>query len=253
MRKYFLALGLLALAAPAVLAAVDETEHVTRTIQMAPGGTLRLKSFSGRVNITTSDQSAVTIDAVRRGTRDRLDHVKLDIHTEGANVVSVDANHTERAWSWFTFTGRNDVVDTDFDIKVPRRTNLTVSVFSAPVTVDGVEGSHTVHSFSSRLSLSDVAGPIRAHTFSGAVVIRAKSWDPDQAITVDTFSGNVELHVPETARATVSFNSFSGRLNSEMPLTLHTASRRNVKAELGGGGNGTLRFKTFSGSVRIDR
>ena len=253
MRKYLLALGLLALAAPAVLAAFDETEHVTRTIQMAPGGTLRLKSFSGRVTITTSDRPEVTIDALRHGTRDRLDRVKLDIHTEGSNVVAVDANHRDRSWSWFEFTGRNNVVETDFDITVPRRTNLNVSVFSAPVTVDGVEGSHTLHSFSSRLSLSDVAGPIRAHSFSGSVVIRAKSWDSNQTIDVDTFSGNVELHVPETARATVSFNSFSGRLNSGMPLTLQTASRRNVKAELGGGGNGTLRFKTFSGSVRIDR
>jgi putative adhesin len=253
MRKYLLAFGLLALAAPAVLAAFDETEHVTRTIQMAPGGTLRLKSFSGRVTITTSDRPEVTIDAVRRGTRDRLDHIKLDIHTEGSNLVAVDANHYDRAWSWFSFTGRNHVVETDFDIKVPRRTNLNVSVFSAPVTVDGVEGSHKVHSFSSRLSLSDVAGPIRAHSFSGSVVIRAKSWDSNQTIDVDTFSGNVELHVPESARATVSFNSFSGRLNSGMPLTLQSSSRRNVKAELGGGGNGTLRFKTFSGSVRIDR
>jgi len=253
MRKYFLALGLLALAAPAVLAAFDETEHVTRTIQMAPGGTLRLKSFSGRVTITTSDRPEVTIDALRHGTRDRLDRVKLDIHTEGSNVVAVDANHRDRSWSWFEFTGRNNVVETDFDITVPRRTNLNVSVFSAPVTVDGVEGSHTLHSFSSRLSLSDVAGPIRAHSFSGSVVIRAKSWDSNQTIDVDTFSGNVELHVPETARATVSFNSFSGRLNSGMPLTLQSSSRRNVKAELGGGGNGMLRFKTFSGSVRIDR
>ena len=253
MRKYLLAFGLLALAAPAVLAAFDETEHVTRTIQMAPGGTLRLKSFSGRVNITTSDRPEVTIAAVRHGTRDRLDRVKLDIHTEGSNVVAVDANHRDRSWSWFEFTGRNNVVETDFDITVPRRTNLNVSVFSAPVTVDGVEGSHTLHSFSSRLSLSDVAGPIRAHSFSGSVVIRAKSWDSNQTIDVDTFSGNVELHVPETARATVSFNSFSGRLNSGMPLTLQSSSRRNVKAELGGGGNGMLRFKTFSGSVRIDR
>jgi hypothetical protein len=253
MRKHLLALGLLALAAPAVLAAFDETEHVTRTIQMAPGGTLRLKSFSGGVTITTSDRPEVTIDAVRRGTRDRLDHIKLDIHTEGSNLVAVDANHYDRAWSWFSFTGRNNIVETDFDIKVPRRTNLNVSVFSAPVTVDGVEGSHKVHSFSSRLSLSDVAGPIRVHSFSGSVVIRAKSWDSNQTIDVDTFSGNVELHVPESARATVSFHSFSGRLNSEMPLTLQSSSRRNVKAELGGGGNGALRFKTFSGSVRIDR
>jgi Putative adhesin len=251
MRKYLLAVAVCALAGPAVLATFDETEHVNRAIRMAPGGTLRLKSFSGRVTITASDRPEVAIDAVRRGTRARLDHVKLDIHTDGSNVVVVNAN--QRDWSWFEFTGRSNVVDTDFDIKVPRRTNLDVSVFSAPVTVDGVEGSHKVNSFSSRLSLSDVAGPIRVHSFSGSIMIREKSWEANQTIDVDTFSGNVELHVPDSARGTVSFHSFSGRLNSEMPLTLQSSSRRNVKAELGGGGNGTLRIKTFSGSLKIDR
>jgi hypothetical protein len=39
-----------------------------------------------------------------------------------------------------------------------------------------------------------------------------------------------------------------------MPLTLHSGrGRRSLTAELGGGGDGTLRFKTFSGNVRIDR
>ena len=251
MRKYAIALAVLALATPAVNAAVDETEHITQTIRMDPGGTLRLKSFSGRVTITASDRPEVVVDAVRRATRDRLDRIKLDIHTSGSNVVVVDANRRER--SWFDFTGRSNVVETDFDIKVPRRTNLNLSVFSAPVSVDGVEGSHNIHGFSSRLSLNDVAGSIKAHTFSGSVLIRAKSWEPNQTIDVDTFSGNVELHVPESARASLSFNSFSGHLNSEMPLTFHSSSRRSLNAELGGGDGGTLRFKTFSGSVRIDR
>jgi DUF4097 and DUF4098 domain-containing protein YvlB len=251
MRKYVLALGVLALTTPAVNAAFDETEHINQTIRMDPGGTLRLKSFSGRVTITASDRSEVVVDAVRRATRNRLDRIKLDIHTDGSRVVVVDANRRDR--SWFEFSGRSNVVETDFDIKVPRRTNLDLSVFSAPVSVEGVEGSHKVHSFSSRLSLNDVAGSIRAHTFSGSVLIRAKSWEPDQTIDVDTFSGNVELHVPESARGSVSFNSFSGHLNSEMPLTFHSSSRRSLKAELGGGDGGTLRFKTFSGSVRIDR
>jgi DUF4097 and DUF4098 domain-containing protein YvlB len=84
-------------------------------------------------------------------------------------------------------------------------------------------------------------------------VIREKAWAPNQTIDVDTFSGNVELHVPETASGSVSFNSFSGRLNSGMPLTLHNSTRRSLRADLGGGGDGRLRFKTFSGSVRIDR
>jgi hypothetical protein len=251
MRKYILALALLALAAPAVQAAADETERISRTLKMEPGGTLRLKNFSGRVTITASDRPEIVIDAVRRASHERLARIKLDIRTDGPNVVAVDANTRER--SWYEFIGGNNVVETDFDIKVPRRTNLDVAVFSSPVTVEGIEGSHKVHSFSARLSLDEVAGPITAHTFSGTVAIRARSWEPNQTIDVDTFSGNVELHVPETARGSISFNSFSGRLNSGMPLTLHSTSRRALKADLGGGGDGRLRFKTFSGSVRIDR
>jgi len=250
MRKYFLAFGLLALAAPAVHAA-DETEHVNRTLKMDPGGTLRLKNFAGRVTITASDRPEVVIDAVRRASRERLSRIRLDIRTEGPDVVVVDANR--RDFSWFEFMGGNNVVETDLDVKVPRKTNLDISVFSSPVTVEGIEGSHRVHSFSARLSLDGVTGPVKAHSFSGTVVIREKAWAPNQTIEVDTFSGNVELHVPETASGSVSFNSFSGRLNSGMPLTLHNSTRRSLRADLGGGGGGRLRFKTFSGSVKIDR
>lgn len=251
MRTFF-ALGLIALIGAPIAAQsriADETEHVSKRIKLDPGGTLRLKSFSGRVTIVAADAPDVVIEAIRRAPRSRLDRIKLDIHTEGAAVV-VDANQRER--SWYEFTG-NNVVETDFDIKVPRRTNLDVSVFSAPVTIEGVEGSHVVHSFSSRLSLSDVAGPVKAHSFSGPIVVRQNAWGPDSAVDADTFSGSIEVHVPENAKADVSFSSFSGRLNSDLPLTLRTGRRSALTAELGGGGGGTLKFKTFSGSVKIDR
>jgi len=252
MRTLAAAFAVLALATPAHAAPrlFDETEHITRTIQLEPGGTLRLKNFSGRVTITASDRPEVVIDAVRRASRTQLERIKLDIHTSGSNVVVVDANQRDR--SWWDFASGNNVVETDFDIKVPRRTQLDLSVFSSPVSVTGVEGSHKVHGFSSPLVLTDVTGSVRAHTFSGSVTIREKSWD-NPTIDVDTFSGNIELHLPDSARGTVSFNSFSGRLNSEMPLTMHTSSRRSLRAELGSGDGGSLRFKTFSGSVKIDR
>ncbi len=252
MRTLAAAFAVLAFAAPAHAerGVFDQTEHVTRTIALEPGGTLRLKNFSGRVTITGTDRPEVVIDAVRRAPQSRLDRIKLDIRTSGSSVV-VDAN--QRDHSWWEFASVNNVVETDFDIKVPRRTQLDLSVFSSPVSVTGVEGRHNVHGFSSPLMLTDVGGAVRAHTFSGSVTIRQKSWAPDQAIDVDTFSGSIELHVPDTASGTLTFNSFSGRLNSEMPLTLHGSSRRSLRAELGGGAGGTLRFKTFSGSVKIDR
>jgi Putative adhesin len=250
MHSYILAFAVVALATPALDAAAQEAEHINRTIKLDPGGTLRLKNFSGRVSITATERPEVVIDAVRRAPRGRLERIRLDIHTEGSNVVVIDANHRDR--SWFEFIGGNNVVETDFDIQVPRRTDLDVAVFSSAVTIADVEGSHKVHSFSGQLTLNDVAGPLRAHTFSGTVVIRQKTGE-DQNIDVDTFSGDVELHVPDSARGSVSFNSFSGRLNSVRPLTFHNSSRRALLAELGSGGNGRMRFKTFSGSVRIDR
>jgi hypothetical protein len=251
MRSAALAFAVVALTA-ACAAASTETEHVSRTAALASGGTLRLKNFSGRVTIIGTNRTDAAIDAVRRGTRERLDHSKLDIHTEG-NTLVVNANQQES--SWFNWSRHNRVVETDLDIKVPRNTNLDIDVFSAPVTVDGVEGSHKAHGFSSRLRFENITGPVRAHTFSGSIEIAAKSWQPNQTIDIDTFSGDVALHVPETARGTVSFNSFSGHLNSDIPLTLRSSSRRSVKAELGtaSADGGTLRVKTFSGSVRIGR
>jgi len=251
MRTTAIAFAICALAAPAAVAGAQETEHVSQTVKIEAGGTLRLKNFSGRVTITASDRDDVAIDAVRSGTRDRLDRIKLDIHTDGNSLV-VDANYREH--SWFDW-GRDNVVVTDFDIQVPRRINLDLSVFSSPVHVTGVEGSERVHGFSSRIKLDDVAGSIDAHTFSGPVEIRAKSWAPGQTIDVDTFSGGIALHVPDTARGLVTFRSFSGHLTSEMPLTLDTGNRRSLSARLGNGGpdDGRLRLKTFSGDARIDR
>jgi hypothetical protein len=92
-----------------------ETENVDRTLSLPPGGTVRLKTFSGRVNITGTSGNQVVIKAVRRATRERLQDIKLEI-TQSGNVIDIDANHrlVER---------RNDnVVETEFDIQVPNQT-----------------------------------------------------------------------------------------------------------------------------------
>lgn len=229
----------------------DETEHISQTVKLDSGGTLRLRNFSGRVAISAGDRPEVIIDAVRHAPRERLNRVKLDIHAEGSTVV-VDANHREHRDWWFD-SGRNNVVETEFDIRVPARTNLDLHVFSSPVEVTGVEGSHNIHAFSARLRLDDVTGSVQAHSFSGPVEIRTKTWQPNQTINVRTFSGSIDLHVPEDTRGSVSFDSFSGHLTSGMPLTLSSTSRRRLRAKLGDGEDGRLLLRTFSGNVRINR
>src|SRR6188474_163824 len=123
-----------------------DTETIDRTLPMPAGGTLRLKTFSGRVKITGGSGDQLVVHAVRRATRDRLDDIKLEITQSGA-TIEIDANHrlVER---------RNDnVVETDFEIQVPSKTELDIKTFSAPVTVTGVNGRFTVDSFSASVRI----------------------------------------------------------------------------------------------------
>jgi DUF4097 and DUF4098 domain-containing protein YvlB len=225
-RSAFALIFALVLASP--LAAQTNTETVDRTLTMQPGGMLRLKTFSGRVRITGGSGDQVVIHAVRRGRQDRLDDIKLEI-TQSGNTIDVDANHrlVER---------RNDnVVETDFDIQVPARTRLDIKTFSAPVTVIGVSESQKIDGFSSEIR------------------VETSQWGDGNSLDINTFSGDVTLRLPDSARGEVDFNSFSGRFESDLPVTLTNSSRRNFRGALNGGGSGDFRLKTFSGSVSIRR
>jgi DUF4097 and DUF4098 domain-containing protein YvlB len=223
-----------------------ETENVDRTLTLASGGTVRLKTFSGRVNITGGSGNQVVIKAVRRASRERLNDIKLEI-TQNGNVIDIDANHrvVER---------RNDnVVETDFDIQVPNQVTLDLRTFSAPIEVANVNGSVEVEGFSSEIRLTDVSGPKRVKTFSGAVQVQARDWRDGDDMNVNTFSGDVVLRLPGTARGDITFDSFSGSFNSALPVTMSSSSRRNFRGTLNGGGNTDLRLNTFSGDVRIEK
>lgn len=205
-----------------------ETETIDRTMPMPAGGTLRLKTFSGRVRITGGSGNQLVVHAVRRATRDRLDDIKLEI-TQSGSTIEVDANHrlVER---------RNDnVVETDFEIQVPEKTRLDIKTFSAPVTVVGVTAPQNIDGFSSDIT------------------IESADFGDGNDIDVNTFSGDVRLRLPANARGSIDFNTFSGRFESDLPVTLNTNSRRNFRGALNGGGTGDFRLKTFSGDVTIRR
>jgi DUF4097 and DUF4098 domain-containing protein YvlB len=240
------ALLVLLLAPAALLAQAKETEQFHRSIPFAPGGTLRLDNFSGRVSITGSSSGEVTIDAVRRATRDRLARIKLEVEVSG-NTVRIQANAKDETWE-----DRNDnVVETDFEIRVPSETNLDVKVFSSPVHIAGVQGKHHLKGFSGEMTLQNVSGPVDAETFSGKISMEVPDEHPDARVT--TFSGAIDLRVSANARADVSLSTFSGTLDSDLPLTIHSQSRRSLRGSLNDGGGGQLTMHTFSGSVKVRR
>ena len=97
---------------------------------------------------------------------------------------------------------------------MPARTRLDIKTFSAPVTVIGVNANQNIDGFSSD------------------VTIESSEWGDGNDIDVNTFSGDVRLRLPASARGNIDFNSFSGRFESDLPVTLNSSSRRNFRGAL---------------------
>lgn len=245
-RSVFVAV-LLASLLPA-LALAAETERFHKVVPLGPGGTLKLNNFSGEIRITGADVAQVTIDAVRRAERDRLDHIKLDVEVSGT-TVTIEANKKDAAWEHHD----NNVVETEFEIQVPRATRLDVNAFSSGLRVAGVTGEQVLHTFSGRLEVQDAPARVRAKTFSGPLSLRLASDVSEPDMDVETFSGRIDLRMPDAVRGRLEFNTFSGDLTSDLPLTLQRQSRRHLVGELGGGGASRVQLKSFSGDVRIAR
>ena len=216
-------LGAMTLAAPAAALEQTETERVDRTVSIRAGGQLRLKNFSGDVRITGSNRADVVIHAVRRAPRERLDHIKLEI-VETSSGISIEANKKDRDWT----ERDNNVVDTEFEIQVPSDVTLDVDVFSSDVTVKDVRGRQRVKTFSGEIEVGGAEGALDAETFSGDIVVS----------------------LAQGASASVDFDSFSGSLKTDVPMTYRSGSRRRTRADIGSGGT-DYHFKTFSGDVRI--
>lgn len=229
------------------LAAAQETERVHKVVPLAPGGTVTLHNFSGTVRVAGADVNEVTIDAVRTASRDRLDHIKLDVEAAGS-TVTIEANKKDPDWH----VDNNNVVKTEFDITVPRQARLDIKVFSSDVHVRNVGGDQKIESFSGDVRVDDGPARIQAKTFSGDIEagLTAGAAGPD--LGMETFSGSITLRVPGNAAAALDFDSFSGKLTSDVPLTVSEQRKGHLRGTLNGGdAQHRVHLKTFSGDVKI--
>jgi DUF4097 and DUF4098 domain-containing protein YvlB len=137
---------------------------------------------------------------------------------------------------------------------VPRHTQLKVDVFSSNVRVRNLSGEQSIKTFSGDLLVEDGAARVQAKTFSGAIDVRLVPAVTSPELDLETFSGPIDLKVSNGARAALNFDSFSGRLTSDLPLTLSEQRKGHLRADLNGGDpQRPVRLKTFSGDVKLGR
>jgi DUF4097 and DUF4098 domain-containing protein YvlB len=228
MKNTILAVLLLALVAAPAAAQRKETETVDRTLPFQSGGTVKLKNFSGDARITGTATNDVVVHAVRKGTREQLDNIKLDIQASGS-TIEIEANRRNPSWD----DHDNNVVETEFEIQVPSATELDLHACSGNRIVRGTTAS------------------IEAKTFSGDVDLDVSTASAAPDVKAETFSGDIATRLPDVSNGHIRFNSFSGDFRSDFPVMLKSRSKRDISADIGSGGGANLEFKTFSGDLKL--
>jgi hypothetical protein len=249
------------LLSPVSAMAQRQTENVDRTLPFPSGGTLELHNFSGDIRITAGTGRNFVMKAVRRGRAERLKEVPLTVETSGSRII-VDANDKNNdrnnnrgntRWRDGDDDGNSNVVETTFEIQVPADAALHIEAFSSDITVTGIQGALDLQAFSGDITSTGSRGAVRAETFSGRIDVDATGHGASPSLDLETFSGAMQVRLAEGAKGEIEFNTFSGDLDAAFPVTLKSAGRRNIRAELPGGAGRRLVFESFSGSLRVTR
>lgn len=198
--------------------------------------------------------AAGTIDARNVAGDLYLDTGSGDITARGASgILNLD-----------TGSGNVEVDGADGDISIDtgsgnvevrsiRGPALNVDTGSGDVTVAGAEAREVeVDTGSGSVTLLGLrTGRVGVDTGSGDVTVETAAGSA--SIEVDTGSGDVTVSVPADYAGDVRLETNSGRMATELPITLLRRSDDEIAGRIGEGGSARIEIDTGSGDIRIHR
>ncbi|HLV27079.1 MAG TPA: DUF4097 family beta strand repeat-containing protein [Gemmatimonadales bacterium] len=215
---------------------------------------LDMPDRSGRNGIGDS-QFEVTVPATARVT---AKSVSGDVSVEGSrgrlSAGSVSGDVTVEGGN-----GEITLSSVSGDVILSRATGrVSANAVNGDVVLSDIEGDVTATTVSGDVRLQRVrARLVTGKTVSGDVEFQGP-FSNDGRYELTTHSGDIELYVQDRTNGTLAISTFSGEVDSDIPLSMGAGARRgrgnsSVEAELGNGNGATIVLKTFGGDVLIRR
>jgi hypothetical protein len=258
---------------------VQKRGKVERTLQFLDSSKpkdLQVDNIFGSIVVTGTDGKEVKLIAhktLKARNQDRAEkaeeEVKLDITEEG-NLIDVYVDgpfrreHDEREhWSDPGYE-----VHYDFNIKVPRRTNIYLKTATAGnIRVSNIDGEFQVKHADGKIIMHDISGAGTAKTAAGDVEVHFAK-NPVSDCSFKTVAGDIHAVFSANLSADFLLKARYGEAYSDFPVTLlpvqssATEERKNGKyvyrsnASMGvriGRGGPEITMDTLAGDILIQK
>lgn len=250
-----LILGTLAAFAFTARASAQELrEEFHQTYPIAANGTVSLRNLSGAVHISTWNQNAVKVDAVKTArSQERLQEAKIVVENTADRVV-IRTKYPDRNWD--DEDDDNDgrhLASVEYNLTVPAGASLDeVKLVSGDVDVKGVTGEVRISTVSGNVNAEGLRGRAELASVSGDVHVTFAN--AKNRVKLNSVSGDVIASLPPDASVQVSANTVSGDISNEFGIEVEHG--RYVGHHLSGqigNGEGNLELHSVSGEIRVKR
>lgn len=236
------AILVLGLAAASVLASpsIGHADTVERTFAVSPGGTLKLDTDQGSVEVRSvpGDQVRVRVEREARSGRD--DDFELRFEQVGPDVT-VEGEAPER-WGW----GSWNRFRVRFQVEVPERYNLDIDTSGGSIDVADLEGDVDCRTSGGSIRVADIDGRVDCRTSGGSIdvgriegSVLAKT--SGGSIHIDRSGGSV---VAKTSGGNVTVNEVFGAIEA-------STSGGSVRATLTSQPLADCRLSTSGGRIEV--
>ncbi|MAE95476.1 MAG: hypothetical protein CL910_12515 [Deltaproteobacteria bacterium] len=278
---------LCAAGAAMLMTAAAEAEDLERTIDVEPGGKLRIDLPGGHIEVDTHDDATVELDGYASGrfrfeVREDKDEVvvrgrhegflpffvgRVEVHARVPEIFSLDL---------VTRGGRIDVQDLRGDVEAHTsggsieiqevEGEVEVSTSGGRIQAKEIQGSLDAETSGGSIHVSEVSGDANLRTSGGGIRVREAAGEvrartsggPIEVRFVDTprgdlrtSGGSIDVEVEEDAGFDLHAETSGGRIELDEDLAFSgEVDRSEARGKIAGGGP-HLELRTSGGSVRI--
>jgi len=224
-----------------------------RELGMKPSkGALTVEpGLNGGVEIEGWNRDSIAITArihVLARTQADADEIARDIKIEAGNGQI-------RVTGGPGYSGRHQNWGVLFIVRVPNRTDLTLSTQNGPLSVSKVTGTMDLETQNGPLTLYGVAGDVHASAQNGPLTVEllGTKWD-GAGLDARTQNGPADLQIPDNYNAKIEFGTVNGPMDVAFPMTVTISGRvkDRISTTLGSGGP-PVRVVTTNGPMTVRR
>lgn len=239
------------------------------------GRWMHVFNVNGSVDFAPSPDNQVHLVAEKRSNGRRMDDIHFEVVQAGGNVtICAIWNNSSRCEDGGTESlKRNQNNDNQSSVKitvqVPRNVRVGAHSVNGGVSVRDVGAEVRAGTVNGGVAVRNATGPVRATTVNGGVNVNTAA-GPVSATTVNgnvdarmaslqgnddmsfkTVNGSVTIYVPSQFDANFRFDTVSGGIDSDFPMTLSGRwGPRHARGTIGNGGR-HITASAVNGSIEL--